>query len=136
MTAHTSTKRSVLISGASVAGPALAYWLHRSGAFEVTVVEKAAALRDGGYPIDIRGTAVEAVRRAGLLPRLREAHLDARRATFLDAGGEVIASVPTGALAGGAEGQDLEVRRGDLAALLYGSVRDDVEFLFGDCVDT
>jgi 2-polyprenyl-6-methoxyphenol hydroxylase-like FAD-dependent oxidoreductase len=134
--ARTSTKRSVLIVGASVSGPALAYWLHRSGRFEVTVVEKAPALRDGGYPVDVRGTAVEAVRRAGLLPRLREAHLDARRATFLDAGGEVIASVRASSLAGGVEGQDLEVRRGDLAAALYGAVRDDVEFLFGDALDT
>ncbi|MDQ0812218.1 2-polyprenyl-6-methoxyphenol hydroxylase-like FAD-dependent oxidoreductase [Streptomyces sp. B3I7] len=132
MTTHTSAKRSVLISGASVSGPALAYWLHRSGRFEVTVVEKAPALRAGGYPIDIRGTAVEVVRRAGLLPRLREAHLDARRATFLDAGGEVIVSVKASALAGGVEGHDLEVRREDLSALLYESVRDDVEFLFGD----
>jgi 2-polyprenyl-6-methoxyphenol hydroxylase-like FAD-dependent oxidoreductase len=136
MTVDTSVKRSVLISGASIAGPALAYWLHRSGRFEVTVVEKAGALRGGGYPIDIRGTAVEAVRRMGLLPRLREAHLDAQRLTFLDAGGEVLASVKASAVAGGVAGQDLEVRRGDLAALLYASVRDDVEFLFGDSPDT
>lgn len=136
MTARSTDKRTVLISGASISGPALAYWLHRSGRFEVTVVEKAGALRGGGYPIDIRGTAVEAVRRMGLLPRLRDAHLDTRRATFLDADGGVVASVRASAVAGGAEGRDLEVRRGDLAALLYGAVRDDVEFLFGDCVDT
>ncbi len=72
----------------------------------------------------------------GLLPRLREAHLDAQRLTFLDAGGDVLASVKASAVAGGVEGQDLEVRRGDLATLLYASVRDDVEFLFGDSLDT
>lgn len=38
--------------------------------------------------------------------------------------------------AGNAEGQDLEVRRGDLAAALYAIVRDDVEFLFNDSIDT
>lgn len=52
----TSAPRRVLISGASIAGPALAYWLDRYG-FEVTVVEKAGAVRGGGYAIDIRGTA-------------------------------------------------------------------------------
>ncbi len=66
--------RTVLISGASVSGPALAYWLHRAG-FAVTVVEKADALRGGGYPVDIRGTATEVIRRTGLWPRLREAHI-------------------------------------------------------------
>ncbi|EXU61854.1 FAD-dependent oxidoreductase [Streptomyces sp. PRh5] len=125
----------VLISGASISGPALAYWLHRSG-FAVTVVEKAGALRDGGYPIDIRGTATEVVRRMGILPRLRDAHVDSRRCTFLNADGSEVASLSPSAVAGGVEGQDLEVRRGDLATALYGSVRDDVEFLFDDSIDT
>ncbi|AZM62195.1 MULTISPECIES: FAD-dependent monooxygenase [unclassified Streptomyces] len=128
-------ERKVLISGASIAGPALAYWLHRSGC-EVTVVEKSGALRGGGYPIDIRGTALEVVRRMGILPRLRDAHIDSRRLTFLDADGGEVASLAPAAVAGGAEGQDLEVRRGDLAEILHGLVRDDVEFLFGDSVDT
>ncbi|MGW4075833.1 FAD-dependent monooxygenase [Streptomyces asiaticus] len=125
----------VLISGASISGPALAYWLHRSG-FAVTVVEKAGALRDGGYPIDIRGTATEVVRRMGILPRLRDAHVDSRRCTFLDADGGEVATLSPSAVAGGVEGQDLEVRRGDLATALYGIVRDDVEFLFDDSIDT
>ncbi|GAB3812813.1 FAD-dependent monooxygenase [Kribbella italica] len=125
--------RKVLISGASIAGPALAYWLHRAG-FAVTVVEKADSLRDGGYPIDIRGTAIEVVRRMGILPRLRAAHLDTRRSTFLDADGSELVSVTPSAVTGSVD--DLEVRRGDLAAALYAIVRDDVEFLFGDSIDT
>ncbi|WP_216206286.1 FAD-dependent monooxygenase [Amycolatopsis aidingensis] len=125
----------VLISGASIAGPALAYWLHRSG-FAVTVVEKAGAPRDGGYPIDVRGTAIEVVRRMGILPQLQDAHVGSRRCTFLNADGSTVAAVDPSAVAGGVEGQDLEVRRGDLAALLHGKVRDDVEFLFDDSIDT
>ncbi|MER8070548.1 FAD-dependent monooxygenase [Streptomyces sp. NPDC094034] len=131
----TAVKREVLISGASIAGPALAYWLHRSG-WAVTVVEKAGALRDGGYPIDVRGTAIEVVRRMGILPRLRDAHLDSRRCTFLKADGGKVASVSPSAVAGSVAGQDLEVRRGDLAASLYAIVRDDVEFLFDDSIST
>lgn len=143
----TSTERSntskgtVLISGASIAGPALAYWLHRYG-FTVTVVEKAGAPRGGGYPIDVRGTAVEVVRRMGLLPRLQEAHIDLRRFTFLDADGGEVASVPPYAVVGGTElagstaGRDLEVGRGDLTAALYATVRDNVAFRFHDSIDT
>ncbi|MFI1176775.1 FAD-dependent monooxygenase [Streptomyces melanogenes] len=132
---RTSTRRKVLISGASIAGPALAHWLHRAG-FEVTVVEKAGALRAGGYPIDIRGTATEVVRRMGILPELRDAHTDTRRYTFLDADGRTVAALNGHAVAGGEEGPDLEVRRGDLATSLYALVRDDVEFLFDDSIDT
>ncbi|THA34051.1 FAD-dependent oxidoreductase [Streptomyces sp. A1277] len=135
MNVNTAAEREVLICGASIAGPALAYWLHRSG-WAVTVVEKAGALRAGGYPIDIRGTATEVVRRMGILPRLRDAHIDSRRCAFRNADGSEVASLTPRAVAGGVEGQELEVRRGDLAAILYALVRDDVEFLFGDSIDT
>ncbi|KNE82710.1 MULTISPECIES: FAD-dependent monooxygenase [Streptomyces] len=135
MDVRTTVKRRVLISGAGISGPALAYWLHRAGC-AVTVVEKAGGPRAGGYPIDIRGTATEVVRRMGILPHLRDAHIDSRRCTFLNADGSEVASVDPRALAGGAGGQDVEVRRGDLAALLHALVRDDVEFLFGDSAAT
>jgi 2-polyprenyl-6-methoxyphenol hydroxylase-like FAD-dependent oxidoreductase len=131
----TTAKRKVLISGASISGPALAYWLHRSG-FAVTVVEKAGALRGGGYPIDIRGTAIEVVRRMGLLPQLKDADIDSRRFTFLNADGSQLVSLTPSAVAGSADGKDLEVRRGDLAAILYAEVRDGVEFLFNDSINT
>ncbi|MFJ5264967.1 FAD-dependent monooxygenase [Streptomyces sp. NPDC088387] len=136
----TARRRRVLVSGASIAGPALAHWLHRSG-FEVTVVEKAGALRAGGYPIDIRGTATDVVRRMGILPQLRDAHISTRRFTFLNADGSTVTSL-NGPAAGRTSAdrtyaaQDLEVRRGDLAASLHAIVRDDVEFLFGDSINT
>ena len=85
--------RSVLISGASIAGPALAYWLDRHG-FAVTVVERASAVRSGGYPIDVRGTAIEVIRRMGLLPQVRAAHVASRALSFVDAEGRTIAALP------------------------------------------
>jgi 2-polyprenyl-6-methoxyphenol hydroxylase-like FAD-dependent oxidoreductase len=123
---------TVLISGASIAGPALAFWLRRH-AFDVTVVEKSCTLRGGGYPIDIRGTALGVVNRMGLLPRLREAHVNTRRITFLNADGSRVASLRPESISGG-DGSDLEVRRGDLAEILHDAVRDDVEFLFDNSV--
>ncbi|SDO81490.1 2-polyprenyl-6-methoxyphenol hydroxylase [Streptomyces sp. cf386] len=132
---RTTPGRKVLISGAGVAGPALAFWLNRYG-FAVTVVEKADALRGGGYPIDVRGTALEVVRRMGILPRLQDAHIDLRRLTFLDGDGKEVASVNPHTLTGGVPGRDLEVRRGELTDALYAAVRDDVEFLFNDSIDT
>jgi 2-polyprenyl-6-methoxyphenol hydroxylase-like FAD-dependent oxidoreductase len=126
---------TVLISGASIAGPALAYWLHRYG-FAVTIVEKASAPRGGGYPIDVRGTAIEVAERMGILPRLREAHVDSRRLTFLDAEGGEVTSLSPHAIAGSVEGRDLEVPRGDLAAILHTTTHDRVEYVFNDAIDT
>ncbi|MFC7985993.1 FAD-dependent monooxygenase [Streptomyces sp. NPDC057336] len=134
MAMKTATKGTVLVSGASIAGPAVAFWLRRYG-FTVTVVEKSAGLRAGGYPVDVRGTAVEVARRMGILPQLREAHVESRRVTFLDADGSEAAVVHPQVVAGGVEGRDVEVRRGDLARALYGAVRDEVEFVFDDSVE-
>jgi 2-polyprenyl-6-methoxyphenol hydroxylase-like FAD-dependent oxidoreductase len=129
---HHLPNRSVLVSGASIAGPAIAYWLHRYG-FDVTVVEKASAVRGGGYPIDIRGAALEAVRRMHLLPPLQKAHVDTRRITFLDADGGTVAALRPETIAIGTDG-DLEVRRGDLTETLYDAVRDSVAFVFDDSI--
>ncbi|SPF02460.1 FAD-dependent monooxygenase [Streptomyces sp. MA5143a] len=127
--------RHVLVSGAGVAGLTLAYWLSRQGS-HVTLVEKAATPRRGGYPVDVRGTAVEVVRRMGVLPRLRDAHVDLRRLTFLDGDGSEVACVDPHTLTGGVAGRDLEVPRGDLTDVLHAVVRDDVEFLYEDAIDT
>ncbi|MEU3953809.1 FAD-dependent monooxygenase [Streptomyces achromogenes] len=126
--------RSVLVSGASIAGPAIAYWLHRHG-FDVTVVEKAGAVRGGGYPVDIRGTALEVVRRMNILAQLRKAQVDTEHITFVDTDGSIIATLRTESMAIGAGG-DLEVRRGDLTQTLYEAVRESVTFLFNDSIAT
>ncbi|MFD7504856.1 FAD-dependent monooxygenase [Streptomyces sp. NPDC059850] len=128
-------KRKILISGASIAGPTLAYWLHRYG-FEVTVVEKADAVRGGGYPIDIRGTALGVIRRMGMWDRIRAAHLNTRALTFVNGAGKTVASLKPEMLTGGVEGRDVELPRGELAAALYDAVRGDVEFVFGDSIGT
>ncbi|MFF0537926.1 FAD-dependent monooxygenase [Streptomyces coelicoflavus] len=132
---RTTPRPTALVSGAAIAGPALAYWLNRHG-YAVTVVEKARTIRSGGYPIDVRGAALDVVERMGILPQLRDAHVDLRRLTFLDADGGEVASLHPHAVTGGATGRDLEIRRGDLTDALYMAVRDDVEFLFDDSVDT
>ncbi|MQA17555.1 MAG: FAD-dependent oxidoreductase, partial [Pseudonocardiaceae bacterium] len=65
------TTRTVLISGAGVAGPVLAYWLRRHG-FTPTVVERAPAVRAGGYAVDVTAAALAVTDRMGLLAELSE----------------------------------------------------------------
>ena len=121
---------TVLISGASIAGPALAYWLVRRG-FSPVVVERAPALRRGGYPIDVRGAAVDVVERMGLAERVRELRTGMRGLSYVDASGAVRAELRMDHV--GSE-RDVELMRGDLSEVLYEATRDDVEYVFGDWV--
>jgi 2-polyprenyl-6-methoxyphenol hydroxylase-like FAD-dependent oxidoreductase len=114
--------RSVLISGASIAGPALAYWLDRYG-FDVTVVERAPTIRSGGYPIDIPGTAIDVIERMGVLSQTQAAHVDTRKLSFVDAGGHPIAVIAPEELSGGIAGRDIELSRGALTSVLYDLTR-------------
>src|ERR1700759_2917782 len=60
-----------LISGAGIAGPTLAYWLSRFG-FIPTLIERARALRTGGYIMDFWGVGFDVAERMGLVPELRQ----------------------------------------------------------------
>lgn len=126
--------RRVLISGASVAGPALAYWLHRYG-FEPTVVEKAPGIRPGGQAIDVRGTALEVTRRMGLLEQVRAANTAMRGMSYVDETGAELFSTTEATLTGGdVDSPDIEILRDDLAGILYQATRSDVEYVFDDSV--
>jgi 2-polyprenyl-6-methoxyphenol hydroxylase-like FAD-dependent oxidoreductase len=125
--------RTVLVSGAGVAGATLAYWLARAG-YQVTVVERSAGQRSSGNPVDVRGQAVDIAERMGVLPRLREAASDVSHLTFVDARGRRVARVPMSAFQGGAGDREVEVPRADLAATLLDAGRDGAEFLWDDTV--
>lgn len=126
--------RDILISGASVAGPALAYWLHHYG-FNPTIVERASAPRDGGQAIDIRGTARLAAERMGILDRIRQAHTGAHGMSFVNSSGKRVASMGADLLGdSGGMIADIEILRGDLVHILHAATRDYVEYIFDDSI--
>jgi 2-polyprenyl-6-methoxyphenol hydroxylase-like FAD-dependent oxidoreductase len=87
------TNPTVLISGAGVAGPTVAYWLARHG-FRPTVVECAAGLRTGGSPVDVRGPAVGIAERMGVMDRLREARTAVTAMRFVNRSGRQVGRPP------------------------------------------
>ncbi|MFB4298208.1 FAD-dependent monooxygenase [Actinomadura sp. NTSP31] len=121
---------SVLVSGAGIAGLALAFWLRRHG-FAPTVVERAPAIRAGGYKVDVRGAALTVAERMGLLDELRGMRTGVRSGTVVDAAGRRVASMDGDTFGGRVHG-DAEVLRGDLHRLLF--ERTEAEYLFGDSV--
>ncbi|MEY9212245.1 FAD-dependent monooxygenase [Thermobifida halotolerans] len=129
----TSTDRTILVSGASIAGPALAYWLRRLG-FTPTVVERAPRLRDGGYAIDVRGAAVEVADRMGLLPQIRRARTGMRALSVVGADGHRRATLDVARLGDDTAARDAELMRGHLSRILYAATEHDVEYVFDDSV--
>src|ERR1700733_7830407 len=108
---------SVLISGASIAGPALAYWLRRHG-FQPTIVERAPTVRPGGYGVDFRGASVRVLERMGLLHEVQKMQTRIGAITIVDRNNKRIASMPDGFTSG-----ELEIPRGDLAGIFHEATR-------------
>jgi 2-polyprenyl-6-methoxyphenol hydroxylase-like FAD-dependent oxidoreductase len=125
--------RTVLVTGASIAGPALAYWLVRYG-FDVTLVERSPTIRTGGYAIDIRGTAIDVIDRMGILPAVRAEHVATRQVTFLNGQGRQVARVNLEDLALGGAGRHVELARGALTSQLFELIRSQVKHRFGDAI--
>ncbi|QUH04409.1 FAD-dependent monooxygenase [Saccharopolyspora erythraea] len=125
---------NVLISGAGVAGPALAYWLRHHG-FGATVVERAPAIRTGGQPIDVRGTALDVVERMGLLDEIRRHATDMTGMSYVDPSGAELWRDTGRTLTGGDLAcPDVELMRSDLVRIMHAATRHDSEYVLGDSI--
>ncbi|BBZ28546.1 oxidoreductase [Mycolicibacterium madagascariense] len=125
--------RSALVSGASIAGPVLAFWLAEAG-WDVTVVERAERLRTSGYPVDVRGTAVDVIRRMGLQDALAAARYRHAPIALLTPGGRRLTTLDFGELLNDTTAGDVEISRGDLGRILYEAAADRVTYVFGDSI--
>ena len=127
---------TILISGASIAGPTLAYWLKRYW-FTPTVIERAPQLRAGGYPVDVRYEAVQVAKLMGIWPRLQQEQTTLGEISFVNERHQRISRVNLQAVRKSLEALDVdvvEIMRGDLAKALYERTSDEVEYCFGDSI--
>ncbi len=120
--------KNILISGASIAGPALAFWLSRYG-FHPTIVECAPALRPGGYAVDFRGASLRVLERMGLLAEVQRMQTRIGAIAIVDRDNRKVASMPDGFTSG-----ELEILRGDLARVFYEATCGSTEYIFGDSI--
>ena len=121
----------VLISGAGLAGLTVAYWLRRYG-FTTTIVERAPSLVTGGYKIDVRGTALQVLRRMGIHDAVVAASTDMQGALLVDGEGKILNKM-SGDEFGHRVGEDLEIVRGTLCQILKDHISS-AEFIFGDSI--
>ena len=73
----------IVINGIGVAGPALGYWLSKSG-LDVLLVEESPHLRTAGYIIDFWGVGYDIAERMGLIDDIRSLGYQVREVRFVD----------------------------------------------------
>lgn len=123
----------VAINGAGIAGTALAWWLGRLG-HEVLLVERAPALRTGGFVINLWGPGYQAIERMGLLPGLLELQHHSDELRMVDAAGRTRGGYPSEVLLKLAKGRMASLARADIAATVFNALDARVELLFGDSI--
>jgi 2-polyprenyl-6-methoxyphenol hydroxylase-like FAD-dependent oxidoreductase len=124
----------ILISGASISGPVLAYWLTRYG-FEVTVVERAPALRKtGGHAVDLFRPAMEISEKMGVLPRIEALATGTDTGIIYRQGARRPVRIDISKAVSATSDRHVEIMRDDLSEAYYDAGRDRVEYLFGDSI--
>lgn len=124
----------VLISGAGIAGPTLAYWLAKHG-FKPTIVESSPQLRTGGYMIDFWGAGFDIADRMGLMDEITRKGYKIRELRVVNQNGKRIAGFPVDAFSRILDGRFVSLPRSELAAAIVGKMEDRVEMIFGDSID-
>jgi 2-polyprenyl-6-methoxyphenol hydroxylase-like FAD-dependent oxidoreductase len=123
----------VLISGAGIAGPTLAYWLGHYG-FEPTIVEKSPRLRTGGYIVDFWGAGFDIAERMGLLPEIREKGYAVQELRVVNMSGKRVAGFPVDAFFRATGGRYTSISRAELASSIFGKLGGKIETIFDDSV--
>ena len=133
--AQAPPRMHAIVSGAGVAGLALAGRLARDG-WSVEIVERAPAPRASGYLIDFFGPGFEAAERLGLLPGLRaraEAYDELRS---VDASGRVRARLPIALVERALAGRYLTILRPRIVEALTEALPAGVRIRWGTQLET
>ncbi|CAA0111122.1 putative protein [Mycolicibacterium vanbaalenii] len=123
----------VAISGAGVAGAALAHWLRRTG-HTPTLIEQAPQFRTGGYMIDFWGVGYRIAQRMGLEDAILAAGYDIKAIRSVGADGNVKADLDAEVFRKISGADFTSLPRGDLAGAIYDTIDGKVDTLFGDSI--
>ncbi|QDS70145.1 hypothetical protein FKW77_005809 [Venturia effusa] len=126
-------KLKVLISGAGIAGPCLAYWLSRTRLnTSITVVERASAPRVSGQALDIHDSAIEVIKKMGLLHAVRSNSTAEEGTRFINSSGKAFADF----MAPSHFTAEYEILRADLSELFLKATGhlSNVRYVYGKSV--
>ena len=126
---------TVLVMGASIAGPATAYWSAKAGV-NVTVIERFPEIRTSGQGIDIRTAGVSVMRKMpGMEAQVRVKSTQEEGVSFVREDGRPYGTIRA---TGNPDQQSLvseyEIWRGDLAKVLFDLNKEikNINYVFGE----
>jgi 2-polyprenyl-6-methoxyphenol hydroxylase-like FAD-dependent oxidoreductase len=129
-----SVVRKILISGASIAGPTLAWWLRRFG-FEPVLVERMGGPARGGHAIDVRGAALEILEAMDLAGTARDNAMRMKGVSIIDDEGRETWRSEEMTISGGRlDSPDVEILRDRLSHVLVGGLPEGVRMQYGDSI--
>lgn len=117
-----SNAKKILVVGAGIAGPSVCFWLQRFG-FSPTLIENSVALRKGGQALDIRGVAIDLVKKMGIYEQICQKRTRIECGRYVDANGSLLHE-EHGEKFGFRQGEEVEIVRGDLVEILMNSIPD------------
>ena len=123
----------VLISGAGIAGPTLAYWLSVYS-IQSTLVERAPRLRRGGYAIDFWGRGFDVAERMRIIPEIRRDGYQIREFRLVNAQGRRIGGFNLDVFRAATAGRYVTIPRSDLAKNIYQKAEGHCETIWGDSI--
>ncbi|TSJ38861.1 FAD-binding monooxygenase [Mucilaginibacter corticis] len=125
--------KNILISGASIAGLSTAYWMNKLG-YRVTVVEIAGQLRTAGAAVDIKESAVDAVKRMGIFEQLIANRLNVEMIAFKNADDTTAGSISLNDGSNELPDDEIEIERDKFMGIVYDGLKNDVEFMFNNSI--
>ncbi len=125
------SRKTVLISGAGICGPTLAFWLKAAG-FEPTLIEHAPALRSGGYVVDFWGLGYDIAERMGLAGEIDRIGYHTREMRVVDSLGHRVTGFGTKIFREFTDGRFVTLGRSDLSRLLFEKIKGTTEIILGD----
>jgi 2-polyprenyl-6-methoxyphenol hydroxylase-like FAD-dependent oxidoreductase len=126
-------QKRILISGGGIAGLTAATYLQRRG-YEILVVDRAPAFTQAGFLLSLKSFGVDIMAELGLTPALLNAAIPADYMDFVDAQGNLISHNSYQALFENMS-RSLLLTRGDLHQVLYDSIKEKANFLFGTTIE-
>lgn len=123
----------ILVIGAGIAGPAVCYWLKRFG-FSPILIEKSSNLRKGGHALDVRGVAIDLVKRMGIYEEICKRRTQVELGQYVDSEGNILHEEKAERFCF-RQDEDLEIVRGDLVEILIDAIKD-VPCYFNQLIDS
>ncbi|MBS1577586.1 MAG: FAD-dependent monooxygenase [Bacteroidetes bacterium] len=125
--------KHILISGAGIAGTTLAFWLKKFG-FNPAIIEVAPKLREGGYAVDFMGAGYDVAEKMDIIAELKNADIDFSKLTFVDKNNKEKGSMNYQKIKNFLNGRALTILRSDLAKIIFNSLDNDIEVIFGNTI--